>query len=177
MQVCAFCYSAGMTLRLHHFFILTDPGAAGADRIAAIGLAEGPANRHPGQGTANRRFFFANHTLELLYVCDEAEAREGPARRLRLAQRQADAQASPFGLVFESMENGDNPAISGWPYRAPYLPPGQHFLVGHNSEQMAEPLCICMPAGLNPLGTGGVNPAVYIPPTVPDEYLSANCRP
>ena len=148
MRACAFCYSAGVTLRLHHCFILAKPGAAEADRIAAIGLIEGPANRHPGQGTANRRFFFADHTLELLFLQDEAEARNGPARRLRLAQRQANEQASPFGLVFESMNDGSSPAISGWPYRASYLAPEQHFLVGHNSEQLAEPLCICMPVGL-----------------------------
>lgn len=148
MQACAFCYSAGMTLRLHHCFILASPGAPEAEQLAAIGLAEGPANTHPGQGTANRRFFFADHTLELLFLRDQAEAREGPARRLRLAQRHADAQASPFGLVFESTDKDNTPPISGWPYRAEYLPSHQHFLVGHNSEQLAEPLCICMPSGL-----------------------------
>lgn len=32
-------------------------------------------------------------------------------------------------------------------------------------------------AGLNPLGTsGGGNAAVYVPPTVPPEYLPASCR-
>jgi type IV pilus assembly protein PilA len=34
------------------------------------------------------------------------------------------------------------------------------------------------PPGLNELGTaGGGNPAVYIPPTVPSQYLPGNCRP
>ena len=148
MQACAFCYSAGMTLRLHHCFILAKPGAPEAEQLAATGLVEGPANTHPGQGTANRRFFFADHTLELLFLRDDEEARKGPARRLRLSQRQADEQASPFGLVFESMDSGNTRPISGWPYRAQYLPPEQFFLVGHNSEQLAEPLCICMPGGL-----------------------------
>jgi type IV pilus assembly protein PilA len=33
------------------------------------------------------------------------------------------------------------------------------------------------PAGLDELGTtGGGNPAVYIPPTVPTQFLPANCR-
>jgi type IV pilus assembly protein PilA len=34
------------------------------------------------------------------------------------------------------------------------------------------------PAGLNEIGTaGGGNPAVYIAPTVPDQYLPSGCRP
>lgn len=34
------------------------------------------------------------------------------------------------------------------------------------------------PVGLNLLGTaGGVNPATYLPPTVPVQYLPASCRP
>jgi len=148
MQACAFCYSAGMTLRLHHCFILVKPGAPEAVQLTAIGLTEGPVNSHPGQGTANRRFFFADHTLELLFLRDEAESRNGPAHRLRLAQRQADEQASPFGLVFESTDDDNSLPISGWRYRASYLPPEQYFLVGHNSAQLAEPLCICMPSGL-----------------------------
>jgi hypothetical protein len=57
-----------MTLSLHHFFIFTDPLAAIAERIASCGLSEGSSNKHAGQGTANRRFFLQNSTLELLYI-------------------------------------------------------------------------------------------------------------
>ena len=42
--------------------------------LLAAGLAEGSPNTHPGQGTANRRFFFESGFLELLYVHDELEA-------------------------------------------------------------------------------------------------------
>ncbi len=47
-----------MTIELDHFFILTDPGAPQAELLTEIGLVEGTPNDHPGQGTANRRFFF-----------------------------------------------------------------------------------------------------------------------
>lgn len=40
----------------------------------AFGLTEGTSNSHPEQGTANRRFFFPNAMLELLWVHDEHEA-------------------------------------------------------------------------------------------------------
>jgi len=45
-----------------------------------MGLTEGTRNDHPGQGTANRRFFFSNTALELLYVSDANEAEEGNSK-------------------------------------------------------------------------------------------------
>ena len=64
-----------MSLRLDHFFILAE--AASADRLIDLGLREGTPNSHPGQGTANRRFFLANAMLEILYIRDAQEARNG----------------------------------------------------------------------------------------------------
>lgn len=64
-----------MAFELDHFFVWSDVNAPEADYLINAGLSEGPANVHPGQGTANRRFFFANGMLELLWVHDEAEAR------------------------------------------------------------------------------------------------------
>jgi len=70
-----------MTIELDHFFILTDLGAPHADLLSGIGLIEGPRNDHLGQGTANRRFFFSNTALELLYVNDANEAANGRGSR------------------------------------------------------------------------------------------------
>lgn len=39
-----------------------------------FGLTEGTSNRHPGQGTANRRFFFKNFFIELLWLENLEEA-------------------------------------------------------------------------------------------------------
>lgn len=55
-----------MALKLDHFFILVDRGAAQADLLLDFGLTEGEPNSHPGQGTSNRRFCFANAMLEML---------------------------------------------------------------------------------------------------------------
>jgi hypothetical protein len=64
-----------MALELDHLFIWTDIGAYEAERLVSFGLVEGTPNMHPGQGTTNRRFFFHNAMLELLWVHDPAEAR------------------------------------------------------------------------------------------------------
>lgn len=137
-----------MTLALHHFFILTAPGAPAADRLVEAGLTEGTSNHHPGQGTANRRFFFANTALELLYVHDEDEARSGRAAGLRLTERTTSTGASPFGLVVQTLRDPIDLPFPGWRYCPEYFGPDTCFHVGANSERLEEPLCICMPPAM-----------------------------
>jgi hypothetical protein len=137
-----------VALQHDHFFILTEPGAPAADLLSEIGLIEGSANRHPGQGTANRRFFLANSTLELLFIDDADEADHGRAAGLGFNQRLQDSNASPFGLVFRHQQNSTSPPFPGWRYCPEYFADDQCFHVGDNSSQLAEPLCICMPDNL-----------------------------
>lgn len=85
-----------MTIELDHFFIITNQGAPEADLMTALGLAEGPRNNHPGQGTANRRFFFSNAAIEFIYVRDANEAENGRGSRLRIVERAKNATASPL---------------------------------------------------------------------------------
>jgi len=59
---------------LDHLFVCLSRGAPEADNLTRFGLIEGPRNIHPGQGTANRRFFFENAMLELSWVEDPDEA-------------------------------------------------------------------------------------------------------
>ncbi len=49
-----------MTIELDHVFVCTAVGATEADRLVASGLTEGTLNSHPGEGNANRRFFFCD---------------------------------------------------------------------------------------------------------------------
>ena len=60
-----------MRVELDHLFVCTVPGAPEAEELVRFGLREGPSNQHLGQGTANRRFDFANAMIELLWVRDE----------------------------------------------------------------------------------------------------------
>ena len=113
--------------------------------LTDIGLVEGAANDHPGQGTSNRRFFFSNSMLELLYIRDAREATVGPGSRLRLAERIADCFASPFGLVFRATDESTSAHFPGWQYFPEYLSAGQYFHVGENSGNFDEPLCILLP--------------------------------
>lgn len=134
-----------MAFELDHFFILTDPGASQADRLLDLGLTEGTSNDHPGQGTANRRFFFSNSMLEFLYIQDLDEANDGPASGLNLAERLADPGASPFGLIVRGGSASSDVPFPGWSYFPDYLQSGEYIHVGKNSDVLNEPLCFFLP--------------------------------
>ncbi len=63
-------------MEIDHIFICVNDDGRGADALKALGLVEGTPNVHPGQGTANRRFFFRNSFIELLHLTDESEAQK-----------------------------------------------------------------------------------------------------
>ena len=57
-------------MELDHVFICVDQPDKARNELVQFGLREGLPNEHPGQGTANHRFFFRNAYLELLYATD-----------------------------------------------------------------------------------------------------------
>jgi len=132
-------------LDLDHFFILTEDAPHCAQLLIKLGLVEGSPNTHPGQGTANRRFFFANSMLELLYLSDEQEARTGHARKLRLAERCVNAEASPFGLVLRQVGGSNKEPFPGWRYHPDYFAGVRYFHIGESADRLVEPLCIYLP--------------------------------
>jgi hypothetical protein len=136
-----------MPLAVDHVFVTTTQPDAVVERLVDLGLREGPANAHPGQGTACRRFFFARGYLEILYLVDEAEARGPTIAPMRLADRclrtTADLGRVGFALVGEE----DLP-FGTWAYRPPYLPAALEIRIAHSSARDDEPLLFAMPPGV-----------------------------
>ncbi|HKE37355.1 MAG TPA: VOC family protein [Candidatus Baltobacteraceae bacterium] len=111
-----------------HLVVICDPGAPQADALSALGLIEGSANVHDGQGTSNRRYFFHNAYVELVWVDDLDLARQEPAFRTRLWERwmRRHDGACPFGIALRPDDPADaeaRPPFPTWAYHAPYLPP------------------------------------------------------
>jgi hypothetical protein len=108
-----------------HVFVCTGVGAPGGEHLRRFGLLEGTPNRHPGQGTACRRFFFRDAMLELLWVADAVEARSEQTRRTRLWERSPEAAlaACPFGIVLRPAP-GQREAcpFPSWEYRPVLMP-------------------------------------------------------
>jgi hypothetical protein len=114
-----------MRIELDHLFVCTAPGAPEAENFVQFGLHEGPPNQHPGQGTANRRFAFANAMIELFWVSDASEAQSQNARRTLLWERWSGREhnASPFGICLRPVDPQDTGLpFPAWEYRPAYLP-------------------------------------------------------
>jgi hypothetical protein len=150
-----------MSTRLDHAFIMTEPGAPDADALIECGMIEGTPNTHPGQGTANRRFFFRDFGLELIYFTDPDEARSGPGRVIRGRDRFESEEGSPFGLVFRASNDRDIADFPGFPYQPVYFEEGQFFIVGDNADLLAEPNCVLMPRNLPKRPPQTLSPAPF----------------
>lgn len=114
-----------MRVELDHVFVCTAPGAPEAESFVQFGLHEGPPNQHLGQGTACRRFAFANAMIELFWVSNSREAQGQSARRTLLWERWSgrQASASPFGICLRPGDSEDcTPPFPGWDYHPVYLP-------------------------------------------------------
>ncbi|GGB86621.1 hypothetical protein GCM10011352_10650 [Marinobacterium zhoushanense] len=120
-------------MEIDHIFLCVKPGAPEADELIKLGLIEGVPNTHPGQGTANRRFFFRNFFIELLYLTDEREARSELTRPTQLYERLSaqDGTVSPLGICFRPGQGEAREVpFHSWGYRPRYLPEGLQVDVG-----------------------------------------------
>ena len=117
-----------MTLTLDHIFVCTAVGAPEVQALLEAGFVEGSRNVHPGQGTTNRRFFFAHGFLEFLWVHDATEATSPLTGPTRLWERwsQRGGLSLPFGICFSSPSEADHPLpFASWAYEPAYLPKGK----------------------------------------------------
>ena len=131
-----------MAISLDHVFICTAINAPEAEALVAFGLVEGSSNVHPGQGTANRRFFFEGGFIELLWVSNPLEAQSELTAPTRLWDRWAgcvNKQISPFGIGFSA--SGDTPLpapFESWAYHPRYLPADKSIFFAQNTP-LSEP--------------------------------------
>jgi hypothetical protein len=141
-----------MPFEIDHLFIVSAPGAPEAERLIALGLAEGTPNVHPGQGTANRRFYLRNAMLELIYVTDETEVRSALVAPTRLWERARWRQtaACPFGLCLRATAGAPSaPPFPTLDYRPPYLPEGAAIPIARGTMAV-EPMLFVNPFGSRP---------------------------
>jgi hypothetical protein len=136
-----------VTLEVDHAFIACAPGAPEAAALLRLGFLEGSGNVHPGQGTANRRFFFENFMLGLVWVTDRAEVLSPQTRRTRLWERCSERQAgvNPFGIVFRAVGDEISAApYPTWHYYPSYLPTGLSIQIAEGTT-LQEPELFYLP--------------------------------
>lgn len=136
-----------MSVELDHVFVFCAANAPEASVLRAQGLLEGSSNTHPGQGTANRRFFFSNAFLELLWVSNPAEAQSEAVLPTQLWDRwqRRTSGVCPIGLVFRPRSDSTvRPPFPSWSYKPSYLPAGLSIEVGSGIKP-TEPLLFYLP--------------------------------
>ena len=110
--------------------------------LKAFGLVEGTSNIHEGQGIANRRFYFHNFMLELLWVENLEEVQNERTKPMRLYERCLSSKnaISPFGIAFRpTMGINEIVPFPVWDYHPIYLPDFLKIQVAKNTP-LSEPM-------------------------------------
>jgi len=132
-------------LEIDHVFMFIEPGGPEIEALKRLGLRETYRRAHPGQGTANVCFAFDNLYLELLWLTNEAEARNPAIERTRLWERSQWRRLGtcPFGIAVR----GDlaSAGVPVWDYRPPYLPPDMGIAVATDSDDPMQPMLFVSP--------------------------------
>lgn len=138
--------TAAAGIELDHVILFCGVGAPEGDALLGRGIHEGPGNSHPGQGTVNRRFFFRNTYLELLWVENFAEAQSPEVLPEGLWNRWVHRHdgVCPFGLVFRPSSKDATAPFASWSYTPRYFPKGFSIEVGRDIPGN-EPLLFYLP--------------------------------
>jgi len=94
-------------IEIDHIFIFSNKGKE-TDELVDFGLIEGSGRTHKGIGTANRRMFFENFYLEILWVENEQEAKS--VEKIGIWERSdfKNNQYPRFGLCLKNTKETDN---------------------------------------------------------------------
>jgi len=133
-------------VELDHLFICVSRGAPEAEQLIQFGLREGPSNIHPGQGTANKRFFFRNAMLELLWVENPLDAQSQQTAPTKLWERWSGRGTGtcPFGIIVRPA-NAEHQSVPfpAQEYQPIWLPPDLKIYL--SPARLEEPMWLFMP--------------------------------
>lgn len=111
-------------MKLDHIFIFSTSKGSEADELVRFGLTEGSSRVHPGQGTTNRKFYFENFFLEILWVHDPSEIQSQRTRVTKLWERSnfKHNNYAPFGLCLINDDASDQIFTKSSTYQPSYFP-------------------------------------------------------
>ena len=124
-------------MQVDHIFICTGESGKVADALVSFGLLEGSSRVHKGQGTRNRKFYFDNFFLEILWVHDESEIKSEATNVMGLWQRTEHAQTgfSPFGLCLVNTDETEALFAKALKHQTDYFPKGMLIDIIKNDQQ------------------------------------------
>jgi hypothetical protein len=134
-------------MNIDHIFIFSDDNGKVADELVEFGLTEGSNRVHVGQGTTNRKFYFDNFFLEILWVHNETEIKSELTKPTGLWQR-ADFKInnfSPFGLCIVNTDETEQVFENAFKYQPDYFPQGLTIDIIKNEFQPNLPWTFRLP--------------------------------
>lgn len=134
-------------MEIDHIFIFSNSNGKEADDLVEFGLTEGSSRRHPGQGTTNRKFYFDNFFLEILWVVNENEIKSELTAKTKLWERSLfDINGnSRFGLCLVNSATTDKIFKSSEIYQPNYFPKGMSIDIITNEQNPELPWTFRLP--------------------------------
>lgn len=134
-------------MQIDHVFTFTDYPNAAAEELLSFGLTEGSNRVHLGQGTANRKFYFENFFLEVLWVQNEAEITSPAVLPTKLWQRarHVENESSPYGLCLVNTPDTDIVFADAIAYQPAYFPAGLTIEVQPHEQNLSLPWTCRLP--------------------------------
>jgi hypothetical protein len=113
-------------MEIDHIFIFSKNKGKEADEFLEFGFTEGSSRIHDGQGTANRKFYFENFFIEILWVENEIEIKSELILPTKLWERSnfENNEYSPFGLCLVNTNETDLLFKKSIKYQPQYFPQG-----------------------------------------------------
>lgn len=135
-------------MRVDHIIIFSNNQGSEADELVSFGLIEGSNRIHQGQGTRNRKFFFENFFLEIVWVNNECEITNELTSPTRLWERSnyKTTGSSPFGLCLQNTEDINTLFEGCLKYQPTYLPEDMSFEIITNEENSHLPWTCRLPS-------------------------------
>lgn len=126
---------------IDHIFIVSRDMGKEANSLLEAGFLEGSNRVHPGQGTRNRKFYFENFFLEILWENNSEELESVAIQKIGLTDRVRFLKSafSRFGLGLENTLESDSVFKDCEFYQPFYFPEGMCFEILTQKENASLP--------------------------------------
>lgn len=133
-------------MKIDHLFIFSNQEGKEADDLVNFGLVEGSSRVHQGQGTTNRKFYFQNFFLEVLWVHNQAEIKSELVKPTGLWQRtDKESGFSPFGLCLVNTADTNDLFEKAYQYQPNYFSKGMEIDILNNEKAPSLPWTFRLP--------------------------------
>ncbi len=134
-------------MEVDHIFIFSKNKGQEADEFVKFGFTEGSSRVHIGQGTVNRKFYFQNFFIEILWVESEEEIKSELILPTKLWERAffMNNQYSPFGMCLVNTNETDLLFKKCIKYQPEYFPKGLEIEILTNEKNPKLPWTFRLP--------------------------------